>query len=142
LPLDIISAAASAASAALNLESAQVSRVSFELADRVVRPISNLAYREVDTAPVKVAQETLAVADEGSVYQFIARVKKLSQQEQIKVLEEYFSKLSPADIRSRQLIAQRLIQVDKDSIVANQWNSLGLQAGQVYMFYALGPILR
>jgi len=142
LPLNIISAAASAASAALNLESAQASRVSFELADRVVRSISNLAYREVDTAPVKVAQETLAVADEGSVYQFIARVKKLSQQEQIKVLEEYFSKLSPADIRSRQLIAQRLIQVDKDSIVANQWNSLGLQAGQVYIFYALGPILR
>jgi len=122
LPLDIISAAASAGSAAINLESAQASRVSFELADRVVRSIPNLAYREVDTAPVKVAQETLAIADEGSVYQFIARAEKLSQQEQIKVLEEYFSKLSPADIQSRQLIAQRLLQVDKDSIVANQWN--------------------
>lgn len=44
LPLDIISGVASAANTALKLESAQTYRVSFELADRVVRSIPNLAY--------------------------------------------------------------------------------------------------
>lgn len=121
LPLDIISAAASAASAALNLESAQAGRVSFELADRVVRSIPNLAYREVDTLAVKAAQETPLLADGESVYQFIARAEKLPPQEQIKMLEEYFFRLSSADSQSRQLIAQRLLQLDKDSIAANRW---------------------
>ena len=51
LPIGIISAISGAASAARNLDSDQATRVSLELAHRLVRSIPNLSYSEEEVAP-------------------------------------------------------------------------------------------
>lgn len=122
VPLGIFSAIAGTASAAVNLEPAQAGRITFELADRIVKSIPNLAYRGTDepkivAAPVRPAE--LPAND--SVYQYLANVDRLDKVEQIPNLEKYFLSLDQKNDYSRRLVAEKLLKLEPESTVANRW---------------------
>lgn len=123
VPLDIFSTLASAATAALNLESAQTGRVTFELADRVIRSIPNLGYR--DTEPSARADENRVLissthAEKESVYGFMASTERLSRDDQLASLERYLANEKTSDDYARRLVAEKILLLNKDHIAANR----------------------
>ena len=122
VPLGIFSAIAGTASAAVNLEPAQAGRITFELADRIVKSIPNLAFRGLDeptivAAPVRPAEPPA----NDSVYQYLANVDRLDKVEQIPNLEKYFLSLDQNNDYARRLVAEKLLKLEPESTVANRW---------------------
>lgn len=122
VPLGIFSAIAGTASAAVNLEEAQAGRVTFELADRIVRSIPNLAYRVIDEPVVAAARaRPIEPSANDSVYQYLANVDRLDKAGQLEALEKYFLNLEPTNDYARRLVAEKLLKIEPESTAANRW---------------------
>jgi len=123
VPLDIFSTLAGAASAALNLESAQTGRITFELADRVIRSIPNLGYRDTDQsakADENRAPALPAQVEKESFYGFMASTERLSRDDQLTALERYLANEKTGEDYARRLVAEKILILNKDHIAANR----------------------